>query len=124
MIFIALISSFSLFASQLQTYEEVGCDLVMEEIASNYISKHLHQLNHLVSKKYQNNYRLDASQISLCGVNDLDQGSYSIERFAKFCLNVLDYRRNPLSATIYLKTEGDMFCEGEKVLSFEDIWLD
>lgn len=121
---IYLTFNMSVFASQTQTYIEEGCDSVMEKMSTKFLAKNQIKLNKLVSKKYNNSYTIDAASVEFCGVRDLDQGSYSVTRFVKLCVDVLDFKKNSKDAVVYLKTKGDFFCENEEVLSFEDIWLD
>jgi hypothetical protein len=116
--------SLNSFGSQFQAYLDEGCDQVMETLAKDYLSKDKSVYDQKLSQKYNNHLTVDAASATFCGVKDLGQGSYDVTRFVKICVDVLDFKKNAKAAVIYLRTQGDLFCDNESVLSLEDIWLD
>ena len=126
LIFLLFLSS--TYASQFQSYIDEGCDKVIVDLAKEYLNSNKSEKNLMIDlvlqDKYNNFFTLNSNSLTFCGVKDLEQGSWGIPRFVELCAEVNDYRGNSRSASLYLKTQGNLFCDNEKVLGFEDIWLD
>ena len=66
---------------------------------------------------------LDKSSFQFCGITDLDQGSYDIDRAVSFCADIVNKNGHKFSATVFTKTNGDMFCENETLVSLDGVWV-
>ncbi len=66
---------------------------------------------------------LDKQSLRFCGIDDIDQGSYNIERSLTLCAEFLDKQGASWSGSVYAITEGDMFCEGERLLEIKGFWV-
>lgn len=61
---------------------------------------------------------------NFCGIGDMDPGSYHIERFLSYCVD-LKINGNETTGSLFFMTEGDTFCSGEEFRADKtvEIWI-
>ena len=52
---------------------------------------------------------------TFCGIGDLSQGSYDLERFLSYCID-LEINGKETTGSLFFMTKGEMFCSYEELL--------
>lgn len=110
---------------EFEAFIEEGCLDPVNKIAKEYLSSHQSQVDQMLSKRFFKRLSLNLDSVHVCGVDDLEAGSYQILRQTRICA-VAVAPKDPqlfLYVDIYLLTRGDLYCTREKVLEIQSVRL-
>jgi hypothetical protein len=104
--------------NQTAIYKRLDCAQKMENLIREFFKNRTVQV-----VSYGDTLTVDQSSIRFCGVDDQDQGSYDIDRHLTLCVDVLSADRKSWTGAIYATSNGDMFCDQERLVSVDGIWV-
>jgi hypothetical protein len=122
--FLAISSmSANLWSAQIDYYKGTDCDDKLVQITTDFLAEMKTSVDDVISKNLGEKVELNLETLQLCDIQDQDPGSYDIRRKVTFCADIVDEIKVASSTSVYVMTEGDMFCEGEKVVSYLGTWV-
>ncbi len=94
----------------IEVLKSEGCHEIMKDLLRSFIEQ-----NPVLLSIYEDEagVKINASDLSLCGSQDLDQGSTNLRRETRFC------DRAGKILTVF--TTGDSYCANEKVLGIKSL---
>lgn len=109
-----VINSDSMAETPLDILKSEGCDKILVTLAQTYLNDNADLLKSF-EEQTQTGRALDVTSLELCKSIDLDPGSFDLNRETTFC--------NESGDSITLNTNGNLYCDGEKVLSIKSLTL-
>lgn len=97
-------------AVQTENYKQNGCAKIYEEI-----------FNKNLQEKINEKSTWQVSNYFFCGVKDLDPGAWNIARNISLCVELTDQTGVSVFGEVWFKTQGNLFCEGEALLTDQKV---
>ena len=105
------------WANQSQIYREIGCDKAVTQLAQQFLqSQKLELLNFFPTLS-----EALPQSLKFLAVRDLTPGSFGVQRSLTFSVNAVNQHNQRYVILLNIKSEGEMFCEHEKILSLDSL---
>lgn len=118
--------------NELYTYEQVNSNQSAHYKETDCVKNAFNKIVATMLPEVQS--KLDDQQLEgtpkiisyeFCSIGDQTQGSYSVERVVRYCIDLKFDDNKVWSGTLSFQTWGDYFCEGEELLSSRpvEVWI-